>query len=122
MRDRGVNARLAQCLNSVLNVKALVGAFNQEKARVGAFSVITNLRMQFGCNFLKHYYRSSPQKLRPPRQKGGGGGGGEVRAKPSSDFTVDIFTAKTTEERDKERSEAEQDQDQQVGTVLTSAN
>ena len=26
--------------NSVLNVKALVGAFNQEKALVGAFSVI----------------------------------------------------------------------------------
>ena len=37
---RGVNARLAQCLNSVLNVKALVGAFNQEKVLVGAFSVI----------------------------------------------------------------------------------
>ena len=33
-------AHLAQCLNSVLNVKALVGAFNQEKALVGAFSVI----------------------------------------------------------------------------------
>ena len=30
---RGVNA-------CVLNVKALVGAFNQEKALVGAFSVI----------------------------------------------------------------------------------
>ena len=53
---------------------------------------------------------------------GGGVGGGEARAKPSSDFTVDIFTAKTSEERDKERSEAEQDQDQQVGAVLTSAN
>ena len=26
-------------------MKALVGAFNQEKALVGAFSVITNLRM-----------------------------------------------------------------------------
>ena len=37
---RGVNVCLAQCLNSVLNVKALVGAFNQEKALVGAFSVI----------------------------------------------------------------------------------
>ena len=32
-------------LNSVLHVKALVGAFNQEKALVGAFSLITNLRM-----------------------------------------------------------------------------
>ena len=31
---------LAWCLNSVLNLKALVGAFNQEKALVGAFSVI----------------------------------------------------------------------------------
>ena len=37
---RGVNARLARCLKSVLNVKVLVGAFNQEKALVGAFSVI----------------------------------------------------------------------------------
>ena len=33
-------------LNSVLNVKAVVAAFNQEEALVGAFSVITNLRMQ----------------------------------------------------------------------------
>ena len=33
------------CLNSVLNVKAVVAAFNQEKALAGAFSVITNLRM-----------------------------------------------------------------------------
>ena len=41
----GVNACLAKCLNSVLNVKAVEAAFNQEKALVGAFSVITNLRM-----------------------------------------------------------------------------
>ena len=34
------------CLNSVLNVKAVVAACNQEKALVGAFSVITNLRME----------------------------------------------------------------------------
>ena len=33
------------CLNSVFNVKAVVAAFNQEKALVGAFSVTTNLRM-----------------------------------------------------------------------------
>ena len=50
LRDRGVNAHLAKCLNSVLNVKAVVAAFNQEKALVGAFSVITNLWM----DFLKH--------------------------------------------------------------------
>ena len=40
LTDRGVNARLALCLNSVLNVKALVDTFNQEKALVGAFSLI----------------------------------------------------------------------------------
>ena len=40
LRDRRVNARSASCLNSVLNVKAVVAAFNQEKAIVGAFSVI----------------------------------------------------------------------------------
>ena len=33
-------------INCVLNVKAVVAAFNQEKALVGAFSVITNLRME----------------------------------------------------------------------------
>ena len=31
---------LSVCYNSVLNMKALVGAFNQEKALVGVFSVI----------------------------------------------------------------------------------
>ena len=40
----GVNLQ-ALCRNSVLNVKMLQGAFNQEKALVGAFSVIRNLRM-----------------------------------------------------------------------------
>ena len=30
---------------SVLNVKAVVAAFNQDKALVGAFSLITNLRI-----------------------------------------------------------------------------
>ena len=40
----GVNARLAECLfNSVLNVKAVVATFNQEKALVGAFFVIVQL-------------------------------------------------------------------------------
>ena len=33
-------------LHSVFNVKAVVAAFNQEKALVGAFSVITNHRME----------------------------------------------------------------------------
>ena len=37
-------------LNSVLNVKALVGAFNQEKALVGAFSVIVQLCQLIVCS------------------------------------------------------------------------
>ena len=42
---RRVKTCLAYCLNSVLNVKAVVAVFNQETALEGAFSVITNLRM-----------------------------------------------------------------------------
>ena len=40
-----INARLTYCLNSVLNVEVLIGDFNQEKALVGAFSVI----VKTGC-------------------------------------------------------------------------
>ena len=36
---QGVNTCLSKCLDSVLNVKVLV-VFNQEKALVGAFSLI----------------------------------------------------------------------------------
>ena len=39
-----VNALLAKCLKSVLNVKVVVAAFNQEKAILGAFSVIVKLK------------------------------------------------------------------------------
>ena len=52
----GVNACLALCLNSVLNVKAVVAAVNQEKALVGAFSVVTNLWMELECSVL-YFYR-----------------------------------------------------------------
>ena len=44
----------------------------------------------------------SPKKLKIPKQKGVG----EVRNKQSNDFTVDIFTSKTNEEREKERNES----------------
>ena len=44
-------------VNSVLNVKAVVSAFNQEKALVGAFSVITNLRMD-PFEALEHWQQS----------------------------------------------------------------
>ena len=38
---------LAECLNSVLNVKVLVGAFNQEKVLVEAFSMIVKSSRPF---------------------------------------------------------------------------
>ena len=44
----GVNTLLAWCLNSVINVKMLVGTFNQEKALEGAFSVIVKSSQTFG--------------------------------------------------------------------------
>ena len=50
----GANARLAQCLKSVLNVKSLVGTFNQEKALVGAFSVIAKTNCETDDR-LQHY-------------------------------------------------------------------
>ena len=46
---RGVNTYLAECFNSVLNVKALVDAFNQENTLVGAFSLIVDR-----CSSSKH--------------------------------------------------------------------
>ena len=39
------NLLVVLCLTNVLNVIALVGAFNQEKALVDAFSVITNFHV-----------------------------------------------------------------------------
>ena len=37
---------LTNASRTQLNVKTVVAAFNQEKALVGAFSVITNIRME----------------------------------------------------------------------------
>ena len=39
------------CLNSVLNEKALVGAFNQEKALVGAISMIVKTDCEIDGSF-----------------------------------------------------------------------
>ena len=47
-----VNTHLAWCLNSVLNVKALVGIFIQEKALVGAFSVIVKTNGSFAAQVI----------------------------------------------------------------------
>ena len=41
-------------IDSVLNVEALVGAFNQEKALVGAFSMIVQLRQLIVCRTSYH--------------------------------------------------------------------
>ena len=74
LRDRGVNACLAQCLNSVLNVKAVVAAFNQEKALVGAFSVITNLWMElFEALIADKCWTSGPVLGSGGDEKGGSG-------------------------------------------------
>ena len=35
--------KITQCLKCVLNVKVVVAVFNQEKALVGAFSVVVQL-------------------------------------------------------------------------------
>ena len=40
-----------------LNVKAVVAAFNQEKALVGAFSVIVQLRRLIVYSTCLHYYK-----------------------------------------------------------------
>ena len=63
-------------VHSVLNVKAIVAAFNQEKALVGAFSVIVKLVVIFAKVRLKLYYlprirrRSPTLSLAAPRQPG----------------------------------------------------
>ena len=41
-----------------LNVKALLGAFNQEKALEGALSVITDLRLKLQCVLCANYAQS----------------------------------------------------------------
>ena len=60
-------------------MKAVVAAFNQEKALVGAFSVITNLRMEFGCNFLHRHRLPLPG---PAHGRGGGVARGRAGAGP----------------------------------------
>ena len=49
MTTQRVNARLALCLNCVFNVKVLEVAINQEKALVGAFSVIVKTNGSFAA-------------------------------------------------------------------------
>ena len=60
-------------------MKAVVAAFKQEKALVGAFSVITNLRICFGWNFLKHGNYTQHTLPRPPLPRQLVPGEGEVR-------------------------------------------
>ena len=45
---------LTWCLDSVFNVKALVGTFDQEEALVGAFSVIVKTDRSFAALFWRH--------------------------------------------------------------------
>ena len=54
--------------HSVLYVKALVGAFNQEKVRLGAFSVITNIHVDL-CFKLQQGLRHREVLQHPPLQR-----------------------------------------------------
>ena len=72
-------------------MKAVVAAFNQEKALVGAFSVITNLRMQFGCNFLKHYYDHNQVTDRTKSEKNFNNKKGESNPRVSSIVFITIL-------------------------------
>ena len=47
-------------------MKAVVAAFNQEKALEAAYSVITNLRMELFEALVDRYYVSSPQTTGGP--------------------------------------------------------
>ena len=47
----------------ILNVKVLVGTFNQEKALAGAFSVITNLRVDLRLKLQCTQPLSDPIKI-----------------------------------------------------------
>ena len=47
-------------------MKAVVAAFNQEKALVGAFSVITNLRMELFEALVRTVSASNPRPLQKP--------------------------------------------------------
>ena len=58
---------LTSVYNSVLNVKALVGAFNQEKALVGAFSVIVKLQTLFPARVVSHLKKSMSPSMLPDR-------------------------------------------------------
>ena len=48
----GVNDRLEKCINSVLNVKVLVEAFNQE--RPDDYEIFANLRLTFVSSSNSH--------------------------------------------------------------------
>ena len=61
-------------------MKAVVAAFNQEKALVGAFSVITNLRME-----LFQALQPSPGCAGRQVTNRGGGGGSGAAAPPLQD-------------------------------------
>ena len=71
---RGVNACLALCLNSALNVKALVGAFNQEKALVGVIDreIFADLFLSSSTHLLSRGPSSSSVYLCVPCVQCGG--------------------------------------------------
>ena len=75
------------CLNSVLNVKALEGTFNQEKALVVAFSVIVQLHQLDNRlhSTIDLYPRPAPGALR-----GGAGGRAGVHADQGAEAQAEV--------------------------------
>ena len=52
-----INICLASCLNSIRNVKALIGTFNQERALVGVFSVIVKPMEHYTALTISHFVK-----------------------------------------------------------------
>ena len=73
-------------VNSVLNVKAIVADFNQEKALVGAFSVIIQL---FGLGLLVERDGGGHEgrHQQPQREDGPQGRGGGLQRPPVAKYT-----------------------------------
>ena len=92
-----------KCLNSVSNVKALVGTFNQEMTLEGDFSLIVKLPVIFGNRRLKLYSTMcagpADRGARHPRLPGVGAGhlqrepGGQRPLRvPGHSATCDMLT------------------------------
>ena len=65
-------------------MKAVVAAFNQEKALVGALSVITNLRMELFAALVSMYHCLQIMTVKEAPVQGGGRGAAATGQRPKS--------------------------------------